>query len=235
MYDFGENSSDGKKFDRDFEFGLIGLALENLFGMPRSPLPEPKPSDFDDFSFPETKEIADFRGTVIDLDGKPITGAKITEYLDDDCEAATSGPNGEFVLHLKRQTVLVSVSVKAPGFAPRRFKLYVQGDDEPQLLDDSMRVDSTGRIIQPLRLGRGVEVTGRVVKNGKPQEGVVIGLKPCDTDFDLGPGAGSEATTDAAGYFRLSHILADAEFWAYAKIGSVPGDGAVSAYTHSDV
>ncbi len=95
-------------------------------------------------------------------------------------------------------------------------------------LDDSTRVDSTGRVAEPLSLGRGVEVTGRVVKNGKPLVGVVIGLKHCDTDFELGPGAGSETSTDAHGYFRLSHILADAEFWAYAKIGSVPGDGAVS-------
>ncbi len=133
VYNFGENPSDGKKFDRDFQFGLIGLALENLFEMPRSPLPKPKPTDFDDFRFSKTKEIADFQGTVIDLDGKPITGATITEYLDDDREAVTSGPNGEFVLHSKRPTLLVSVSVKAPGFAPRRFKLYVQGDDEPQL------------------------------------------------------------------------------------------------------
>ncbi len=79
VYDFGENSSDGKKFDREFEFGLIGSALEKLFGIPRSPLPKPKPTDFDDFRFRESKKIADFRGTVIDLDGKPIIGAKIAE------------------------------------------------------------------------------------------------------------------------------------------------------------
>ncbi len=71
-------------------------------------------------------------------------------------------------------------------------------------------------------------MTGRVVRNGKPLAGVVIGLKHVNHDLDTGPRDLSEATTDVKGYFRLTHILAEAEFWAYARLGSVPGNGAVS-------
>ena len=226
VYDFGEISMDNLKFDRDFEFSLVGRALEDALGLPRSPLPKPKtePPPLE-----ESNEIAVVQGLVVDLNGKPIQGARVSDRFDIKGESAvTTTQSGDFTFRAAEPDQIFDLVVRAPGFASRRLPLAIRNDDKRPAPDDGfVSVDNTGRIHEPLRLGAGVLVTGRVLRNGKPVAALAMGLAHVDSDQDTAPLSPLEVKTDAQGSFRIPHVPAQAEFWVYAKVDSVPDGGAV--------
>jgi RNA polymerase sigma-70 factor (ECF subfamily) len=228
VYDFGEISPDNLKFERGFEFSLVARALEDVLGLPRSPLPKSKPDRF--LQALSAKKLSEFKGKLIDLEGRPIAGAKLATYLEGKGNAIfTTDPAGEFVFRISQPATVFSFAVEALGFASRHFKFAVTADgDEDVPSHGFISVDSGGRISEPLRLGPGVDVMGRVTKNGMPVAGVLIGMKHVDRDSDPYPVAPPEAKTDANGIFRLPHILAQTEFWVYGRHGSIAGGGALA-------
>ncbi len=222
--DFGEEKRvHDDHYDDDFqsEFGLALLvrSLEEQFGLPRSPLPKPKLR-------PPTPE--QLKGNVVDRDGKPIAGARIFDSFWN--KPIKSGPTGEFVFSVeeRRQTV-IHVNVEASGFATRCFILRIQDEDRIEDSRDqanSVSVDPSGAARQPLKMSPGVAVTGRVLQNGRPVAGVLIGLKRIDPEGFFHPKA-LEASTDAQGYYRFPHSLPETEFWVYAKLGTLADGGAI--------
>ena len=211
------------EFDLEFGFALLDRSLEDQLGLPRSPLPTPKSR-----SLP-----GQLKGKVVDLDGKPIAGANITAGSDATGKNPTkTGPNGEFVVSVKEPSVLVNLNVEASGFATRRFEVWVEHEDRTEYLrryENSVSVDPSGVTRQPLKMSPGVAVTGRVLKNGKPVAGALIGLKRIardsyDSTFEPKP---FETTSDAQGFFRFPNNLPEYEFWVYAKLGTLLDGGAV--------
>ena len=125
VYDFGEISMDNLKFDREFGFSLIGRALEDVVGLPRSPLPKPKPERIP--PVPSNSVATAIRGQVVDLEGRPIAGARVAKYLDIEGESAvTTGKTGEFVFRPQAPGGIFELTIKAPGFAARRISFELQ-------------------------------------------------------------------------------------------------------------
>ena len=150
-------------------------AVEDQFGLPRSPLPKParadRPAD-------EKRRRIVFRGKVVDHDGKPVVGAKVANLNDIKWNnAVRTGPSGEFALDMAISWQFVIIKVEAAGFATEDFGLDLRSDsnDEPRTETD-LRVEPSGLIREPLVLDPGVEVAGRVLKEGKPVAGVLMAL-----------------------------------------------------------
>ncbi len=61
------------QFQTEWQVGSLAVALEDQFGLPKSPLPKPKHTDI---APDENDERTLFTGKVVDLDGKPVAGAK---------------------------------------------------------------------------------------------------------------------------------------------------------------
>ncbi len=206
------------KLSTEVAFNSLVWALEDQFGLPRSPAQEPEVPGF----VPALRtELTVITGKVADLEGKPIVGATVTDGLLDSPRdpAVKSGPNGEFTIRAKKPAWYFHLSVEASGFAPRDFKMFV-GDDHNTADFQYSSIDRSGVIRRSLQLGLGVEVKGRVLKDGKPGAGVVIGLKHSKFESDLTPLRRRETRTDADGYFHFSHVLAETDFWVYTKLAS---------------
>jgi hypothetical protein len=221
VYDFGEIPSDNLKFDRDFELSLVGRSLEDVLGLRRSPLPKPKPDRF--LAALSTKAVSEFKGTLVDLEGRPIAGAKLATYLEGKGNPIfTTDSAGEFVFRTPQPTTVFGFAVEAPGFASRKFRFAVRVDgDEDVPSHGFIAVDSGGRISEPLRLGPGVDVMGRVTKNGMPVAEVLVGMKHVNLVSDPYAVTPPEAKTDANGIFRLRYVQGQTEFWVYARHGSI--------------
>ena len=104
--------------ETEWQVGSLAVALEDQFGLPNSSLPKPKHTDI---APDEKDELTVFTGKVVDLDGKPVVGAKVAS--DGDWEwknAVETGPAGEFALCAEKPWHLVGINVKAAGFASRR-------------------------------------------------------------------------------------------------------------------
>ena len=209
----------------DAELASLMPALEDQLGLPRSPVPDQKPAGPPPRS---TERLTRFKGRVVDPDGKPIVGAKVTNEIDDFWQnPVQTGPNGEFLLNDDKPEGRVDIKIEAPGFATRVFKMRI-GDDGEREPSDYSSIDTAGAIRRPLAMGRGVEVTGRVSHAGKPVGGVTIGLKYVDDDWNPYPFDDLEAQTDDTGIFRFPRVLSEQGFWAYAKLGSLPDGGAIA-------
>src|SRR5207253_898268 len=121
----------------------------------------------------------------------------------------TTGPSGEFAFTAEHVTLAFTVKVEAAGWAPKLFK-----------------IEATGEVPQPLQLGRGVVVTGRVLDKGSPVAGVAMGLVQTQRDMDHFLDV-LRTKTDEQGRFRFAHAFADDEFWAFATVASLKDRGAV--------
>ncbi len=196
------------KFD-SFTDALEG-ALEDQFGLPRS---KPAPAVASGRAVPpETKGPTKVTGKVIGPDGRPVAGAKVQAQMTEVIERGPieTGADGRFAFTAKGFFREFSVKVEAPpGLASRMFK-----------------TDTDGQLREPLRLGTGVTVSGRLVRDGKPVAGVPVGLGQVSGFMDHFLGH-LESKTGADGRFRFEHAYTDDEFHAYARTGGLPGGGSV--------
>ena len=156
----------------DLYEGLVGT-LEEQFGMPSSPATNPA------IELPESQTQLNaplvVTGQAVNLEGRPIAGAKLspTCYLFREKEVIT-GPTGEFRLTIEELDPNLLVKVEAPGLAAKVFAIPRESSfpDADEL--DRLRIGPTGRISQPLKMSPGVAVTGRVLREGKPEAGVMV-------------------------------------------------------------
>jgi hypothetical protein len=95
---------------------------------------------------------------------------------------------GSFVLVLQKAADGAYLAVNARGLAPARLEI------------------PTGSEEKPLTLGRGAAVKGRILKEGKPLEGVTVGLAQIDRNSETFVGEFT-AETDAAGRFLVANVV----------------------------
>jgi RNA polymerase sigma factor (sigma-70 family) len=176
-------------------------------------------------------EVA-IRGWVTGPDGEPLAGAKLrSPLLEIREDTVTTGPDGSFKINaLSNPEFRFKLQIDASGLAP---KVYYIEIGAPSGLVATPRVDGSApaptayfteetREISPaLAMDRGSVVTGRVVRDGKPVAGAIVGLR----GFDVLESP--EVKADALGRFRFPNVPANSPCWAYVPTGSLERSGAV--------
>ena len=148
----------------------------------------------------------------------------MTEQSDVDWKrAVNTGPEGDFSYTFKDPVVSFHIMIEAPGFTSRAFRFMYT----PVSRSRGHWIGPSGIIAEPLKVGPGVEVTGRLLQEGKPLAGVLMGLKYCDR-FDDPTVKRSNTKTDDQGNFRFPYVLADTEYSAYAELGILKDHGTVN-------
>ena len=161
------------------------------------------------------------RGKVVDAEGKPVSGAVVsingvtrgqsTRYggntnVD---QVAVSDNSGAFVLNSTQPFDAVGVEVEAPLLAKRVFQ----------------RLASGGKVHE-LKLGEGVSIKGRLLKDGKPLGGVQMGVAGADRSSEVFVGDFAVGTDDE-GRFLFVNMPARTDFFAYGKMESFGAKGAI--------
>jgi len=160
------------------------------------------------------------RGRVIDPGGSPVVGARVwpiefkTEAYSGFAPGivdplAVTNLRGEFALTSRSPAEHISVRVNARGLAPHVFSKLPPGD-----------------AVHELRLGRGVGVTGRVLRDGKPLPGVVVGMVQSSRIAWTFLGS-EEIATDGSGRFLFSNVAPDENYRVYGIMNSLKTSGSV--------
>lgn len=175
-------------------------------------------SPFDPASLPADQVV---RGTVVGPDGSPVAGATVEPEEFDTAAFRGFSPGvfdptavtdlaGRFALTANSPIRSVSVKVEGRGLAPRIFAGLRPGKEST------------------LRLGRGAEVSGHVLLNGRPAPGVVVGL--VQVDRGMGRFLGHrEVGADAEGRFSFPNVAPNDAYYVYGTMASLAGRGAVPA------
>ncbi len=170
-------------------------------------------------------ETADRRlqGRVVDGEGKPVVGAVVnlrsvtrergTQFggntnLD---PVAVSDASGAFTLNGREAFRAAGIDIEARGWAKAIFASL-----------------SSGGKIHELKLTEGVGVRGRVVKNGAPVAGVVVGLAGAHRAAESFIGDFSVAT-DTEGRFLFANVPPRTDCFLYGRMESLSARGAIPA------
>jgi hypothetical protein len=163
------------------------------------------------------------RGRVLDEDGKPVARAVVEPIgfhkgqrgqfggLKGFDPLALTNDQGEFRLGVPEPDLAVYVQVSAPSLATSVFSKLpagIKGND--------------------LTLQRGVAITGRVVKDGKPLAGVAVGVVQKDRGVTTFVGT-FQAATDADGVFSILNVPANQALYAYGLMDTLRSHGAITA------
>jgi hypothetical protein len=159
-------------------------------------------------------------GLVLDASGKPLAGATVgpegaqygssttwggTDRFVD--PLAVTDERGQFRLFCTNTVQRVYAVVEGRGVAKRWVELTPGRD-------------------HLIRMQEGVTVSGTLQSAGHPVKGVVLGLvtknRTCGICLH-----GDEIATDQNGFFLMPNVTPDREFVLYAKMDSMPGDGAM--------
>ncbi len=199
---------DGKLVGKVEPDALEGV-LEDQLGVPRSKPRVAAPTGR--AVMPEGKRNLAVKGRVVGPDGRPVAGAKLLpQQAVVRAEDVSTGPDGGFAFEVERLFVdHFFVRVEAAGLASKMFRL-----------------DDSGDVREPLRLGVGATVSGRLVRDGRPVAGASMGLLQVERTMDKYLGQ-LEAKTDAEGRFRFAHAFTDQDFHAYMMTGNLKGGGVV--------
>lgn len=162
-----------------------------------------------------------FHGRVLDQRGKPIVGASVEPFGYKTPNRRWWGPNrevdplavtnlhGEFLITCRAPTEEIDVQVTAPRHAARIYQSL-----------------PTGAKGHELTLEDGAIVTGAILEDGQPVEGIVVGL--CQTDRAsasfLGP---MSIATDEHGRFTFDAVYPQNEFYIYTTMLSGKGRGTI--------
>ena len=162
------------------------------------------------------------RGVVLGPDGRPLVGARVSPKMfsteaysgfrpDIFDPLAVTNLAGEFVLTSKSPIEHVDLLVEGSGVAPR----IVTG----------LRPE---RNPHTLKMTRGATLTGRVVRDGKPEAGVVVGLVQASRGFQTFLGD-TTIGTGPDGRFAFLNVLANEDYFVYGVMDSFRGGEAVAA------
>ncbi|WP_435009735.1 carboxypeptidase regulatory-like domain-containing protein [Tundrisphaera lichenicola] len=210
--------------DPDLTFNVLVVAdgYRPTFAMkadPRKPPVEVSLAPFDPSKF-DPKCI--LRGVVLDPEGKPMVGAKVTpkgfstaafsgfspDYFD---PVAVTNLRGEFVLTSKSPINSADLKVEGNAVAPR----IIPGR-KPE------------RNPQELKMTRGATLSGRLVRDGKPVPGVMVGLVQASRNSDSFLGETSIGT-GPDGRFEFLNVHPDEDYFVYGVMGSFQDNQAVPA------
>ena len=214
--------TEDEKIDREFAWMSLKGALEDQFGLPRSSKPKIVRGPW--AALPDVPPA--IKGKVVDAEGRPVVGADVT-YDVVAAKKARTGPAGDFSVALDHGAKAAELTVDANGMASRHFKLFAIGDDEnPRNHFEGPWIERNGHISEPLKLGPGTTVIGRLVRDGAPVAGVAVELRYRDpTTDDLG--SEPECKTDDRGAFRFPHVQPQTEFSVAVELGSLADHGGV--------
>jgi hypothetical protein len=205
-----------------FAFQSLQTVLERQFGMPQIAR-HAKNSDAQPRVVAQPAALPDgplqVTGVVVGPDEKPLVGARISPALVSAREKEiTTGTTGAFSFTLDDVPSALILNVTAPGLAARTFWGHFINavDFSAGRHPREMIIEQTGRITRPLRLETGVEITGRVIQNGKSAPLVTMVLRHPATVFHERNRssfqrflADVDAKTDEHGRFQFSHIAAN--------------------------
>ncbi len=195
-----------------FPIDRLEAALEDQFGIPH-PRPAEPPSLAGRAEFAPPKRNVAVRGRVVGPDGRGVAGAKLMpEQAIVRAKGIATDADGGFAFEAEEITIdHFFLRVEAAGLASRMFRL-----------------DDSGVIRAPLRLGVGAVVTGRVVRDGRAVAGVEVGLNQVHRGMNEFLGW-LTTRTDAEGRFRFDHAFADEDFTGFVTAGGLQDGGAAKA------
>jgi len=163
------------------------------------------------------------RGRVVDDEGRPVAGAEVWPFaiqkgnstqfggLTGVDALAVTDAQGAFRLGVAEKEVALHVQVEARNLARRKFPSLRAGPTEHKL-----------------QLGLGVTVMGKVVKDGKPLPGVVIGLAHQNRMAEKFLGD-QKIRTDDLGQFLFRNVPANEGYVVYGLMESCRLHGAIKA------
>ncbi len=175
---------------------------------------------------PKLKTIADDAnlvwGRVVDSGGKAVAGAIVEPRgymqgrnglegpMDDVAAVTVTDQEGRFAIPSAKRVTALHLVVHARGFASEFFSDVASGAFE-----------------QVIRLRRGVTLRGRVVHQGQPQSGIVVGAVWPDRHSGsyFGPW---QSITDEGGRFELRNVTPEEEISVYTQMDSVKELGAAT-------
>jgi hypothetical protein len=201
----------------------LEFVLEDRFGLPHA-RPARQEIAFPPEPLEPPKGPMVIKGRVVGPDGKPVAEAKLTPRNDPQHEkAVTTGPTGEFEYRVASADHILEAKIEAPGLASEVVQFSCSPGPKtrrpPPETVFRYWIEPTGLIEEPLTMGRGVAVTGRVVRDGQPVGGVPMELKVIWRPLGVSQDE-IETRTDDQGTFRFPHVLPNQEFWAGVKVGS---------------
>ncbi len=167
-----------------------------------------------------TRSINDVYGRVVDPEGDPVGGAIVAPrgYMQGDiglegpmesvAQITVTNADGEFRVPSALAVSALHLQVSARGFVPQFLAEVSNGGDE-----------------QTLTLKRGATLRGRVVLDGVPQRGIVVGANVAQRFSGSWNGPWG-TLTDQEGRFTIAHVVPDKQLCVFAAMESVGGLGA---------
>lgn len=161
------------------------------------------------------------RGRVVDVNGKPVVGADVRPFgcrkadrrwwgsLPGVDGVSITNDEGRFIITAREPAEAFDLEVRSPRHAPRRFALQPTGGKDLEL---------------PVE--EGAIVRGRLVKDGKPIEGVSVGLVQTDRSSDGFLGE-TMIGTNSKGEFQFTFVAPENDFYVYTIMDSMDGRGAL--------
>ncbi|HTU24805.1 MAG TPA: hypothetical protein VMF30_05380 [Pirellulales bacterium] len=162
--------------------------------------------------------------SVIDRDGRPAAGAVIFPHgyhqgyrglqgpMNDVAEPTITDRAGKFHIPSALRVTALDLEVHARGSVPQIFN----------------EVPTGRRAGAAIRLARGATLRGRIVYDGQPRPGIVVGVSWVEHGSGtwFGPW---ETLTDAAGRFVIANVTPDKQLVVYGKLDSVKEVGCLPA------
>jgi len=200
-----------KNVSHDFLFTCVAVAPGYGPDFARSIDPKLGPVNIALAKLDPSQEGGMARGHVVDSKGESIAGAQVrpdrftlwgttTNYPGRQIQNTVTDQNGNFSIPPAPPYQGVDVLVIAPGVARKYFTLIPYNNQAHELV-----------------MEKGITVTGRLVKDGKPLPHIQVGIAQVTNPIldEI------TATTDQDGQFALKDVAADNEYEVYAKRDSL--------------
>jgi len=160
---------------------------------------------------------AELRGRLVDLDGQPLGGVKLTRWVSpEQTDVAVTGDDGRFKLTVQSELPSVWIGLEDQPFVPvsPRHERH-PGDYAFNMFDlPTSGTDELGLVAE-----KAAAITGRLLDNGKrPVWGALVEIQAGNDDR---PSARSVSTlTDREGRFELRGLRASSQFSAWLRATS---------------